>query len=180
MRPHALHGDVERHREAEVLAGDGGVADGAAVELLDAGHELPALLLDGGQPPWTFGICEPVGSMLSASAANSSVCAASYCPWRQSSTRRSAIWRVLMAGSCKVVAGRAPRVAAQNLHRVSARATAQHHPPRSLPAPGPDHVQRVVQPRLRAQREALGDAVDQLPGAGGGVQPALVADVPAP
>src|SRR5438445_13035439 len=51
---------------------------------------------------------------------------------------------------------------------------------RLLPAPRPDQVQRIVQPRLRTQREALRDAVDQLPVAGGRVEPALVADVPAP
>src|SRR6187551_2404873 len=58
--------------------------------------------------------------------------------------------------------------------------TAMRLLPRSLPAQRPDEVQRVVEPRLRAQREALGDAVDQLPVAAGRVQAAFVADVPAP
>ena len=48
-----------------------------------------------------------------------------------------------------------------------------------LPAQRPDQVERVVAARLRAQREALGDAVDELPAAGGRVEAALVADVPA-
>ena len=41
---------------------------------------------------------------------------------------------------------------------------------------GGDQVERGVFAPLGAHGEALGDAVDQLPGAGGGIDAALVAD----
>lgn len=47
----------------------------------------------------------------------------------------------------------------------------------SLPSPSKNKVHRVVQPRLAAQGEALGDAVEQLEVAGGAVEAALVAHV---
>ena len=49
----------------------------------------------------------------------------------------------------------------------------------SIPTPRPDQIQGVLGARLGAQGEALGDAVDQLPGAVGRTQAALVAHVPA-
>src|SRR5262245_53266853 len=51
--------------------------------------------------------------------------------------------------------------------------------PRLSPAPRPDQIERVLLARLRAHREALCDAVHELPAAGGGVDAALVAHVPA-